>query len=236
MTEPATEQTEKAPTKTAVEKAAEKPMGATQRRDLAKLIDNDFDSIKGDIGVFVNELKMNRLRQIEEEFAGQEERARQVQREWHEFAAGLRRQADDWLTQKRAEGFIISGEGSYGRDQPVVTNNIKVSVPAKDRAIKDVDNLVSHQKMTAMQALERKRIQMQRDLLLEGLVSSRAKELLAGMPDPREMISDILANARQAGIGGPVLQQIEGVVERHDHGDPQRVYVGEILDEDDVDA
>jgi len=228
MTEQAgTERTEKAPAK-----VVEKPMGATQRRDLAKLIDNDFESLKGELGVFANQLKIQRERQIEEEYEEQERQARQVEAEWNAFGADLRRQADEWMRRKREEGYQIGYGGRYGDEQAIKIGSIKVTVPAKERALKDVDNIVNHQKMTALQALERQRLQLQRDVLLDGLISTKARELLDKMPNPRELLAQVMQGAQEAGlIPARRVQQIEGGVQvRHGHDDPQAVYIGEILE------
>lgn len=232
-TETTTEQTEKAPTKEVV-RTTEKPMGVQQRRDLAKLIDNDFESLFGELDVFANELRLRRHRQIEEEYREREEQARQVVAEWGAFTAGLRGQCDEWLARKRAEGFAAGG-GRYG-GAPYNFNSIEVSVPEKERALKEVDNLVAHQKMTARQSLERQRLAMQRDILLDGLGSGKARELLDKMPNPRELLAQVMEAARESGlvpreVQGASVQAIEGGVQvRYDHGDPQAVYIGEVME------
>lgn len=232
-------QTEKAPT-TEVSKTKEvatpvqKPMGATQRRDLSKLIDGEFESLKGELNVFANQLKIRRHQEIEAQFEEQERDGRRVEAEWLEFAQGLRRQADEWLRGKREEGFVVTASGRYGGDQPISVNPITVGLPAKERAIREADNIVTHQKMTAVQGLERQRLQLQKDLLLDGLVSDKAKEFLSKMPNPRELLAQVMQGAREAGlapIDAPRVQQIEGGVQvHHDHGDQQAVYIGEVME------
>ena len=231
MTEPATEKA----TGKAEKTPAPKPMGAQQRRDLGKLIDAEIESLKGELNVFANELSMRRDREIEEEFEEQERQARAVEAEWLNFAQGLRRQADEWLQRKRNEGFYISGAGRYGDSQPITINSIKITVPAKERAKKDAQNIVSHQKMTAMQGLERQRLALQKDVLLDGLVSDKAKEFLSRMPNPRELLAQVMEGAREAGLTPrPIpqvqVQAIEGGVQVHHAHDEQAIHIGEILD------
>lgn len=213
-----------------------KPMGAQQRRDLGKLIDAEIESLKGELNVFANELKLRRAQEIEEQYEEQERAARAVEAEWLNFSQGLRRQADEWMARKREEGFFISGAGRYNDSQPLVINSIKITVPAKERALKDADNIVAHQKMTALQGLERQRLALQKDVLLDGLVSDKAKEFLQRMPNPRELLAQVMEGAREAGlvpraVRGAHVQQIEGGVQvRHAH-DEQAVVIGEVLDQ-----
>jgi len=233
-TTPAT--TEKTPGKRA-EVAKAKPMSATQRRDVQKLIDGEFEALKGDLGVFTNQLRIERARQIEEQFAERERQARQVEAEWQVVSAELRERADAWVRAKRDEGYTITARDRYGNGVYCSFSPITVSIPEKDRALKEADNIVSHQKMTAIQALERQRLTMQKDVILDGLVD-QAKDLLAKMPNPRDLIAQILQGAREQGLAianPPTIQQIEGEVQiRHDHGDQQAVYIGEVVDPADV--
>lgn len=234
MSEPATEKavakTEKTP--------PPKPMGVQQRRDLAKLIDAEIDSLKGELNVFANELKLRRHQEIEEQFRAQEAEARAIEAEWMAYAEGLRQQGEAWLRERRERGFTVSNS-RYG-GSPISINQISVTVPAKDRALTEVDNIVAHQKMTAVQGLERQRLALQKDVLLDGLVSDKAKEFLGRMPDPRTLLAQVMDGAREAGLRplrAANVQQIEGGVQvRHAH-DEQALHIGEVLDpeEEDVD-
>lgn len=232
----ATETPEKAPA-TKTKEIAPKPLSVTQRRDLGKLVDNNFEALKGELRVFANQLKIERERVINEEYAEREQQARQIEQDWRTFVAGLRTQCDEWIRARRDDGWTVevSTRQSYDRQPSYAFGNIQVTVPEKERAIKEVDNFVEHQRMAALQALERQRLGLQQDILLDGLVSDKAREFLNRMPDPRSVLADIMTNAQRAGLTlTPVreVQQIEGGVDVHHAHDDARIVIGVIEDPD----
>lgn len=233
-----TEATEKAPAKKEDKPQKQRHLTVTEKRDLAKLIDNDFEALRGEMQVFANELKRNRLTEIEGQVRGREEEARAALAEWRAVRAQCYELVDQFRRRWQDQGFRVGAESNrYGdRNQMIsMVDNVAVTVPEKDEALNNVANDVDHQYHKARTELERQRLQLQRDLLLTGLVSEEAQRLMAKMPDPRVMLLGAIRaanNPRLAAIEAVAAQQVGGeVAEPPVQQEEQRVHIPEVLDQ-----
>lgn len=218
MTENATEATEKTSGKKAEQKT--RPMGVQEKRDLAKLIDNDFQALRNEMEVFAGELERNRLQEIEAQYAEREEQAREAMAEWREIRQRCYDMVDEFKNRWQDRGFRMTSQSpdrlrrGYGEEVRMIAmaDHIYALVPEKETALNNVQNDVRHQMQKAKTDLERSRITLQRQLLLTGLISEEAQKLLAQMPDPRGLLINAIQASGNRGllaIDAVAVQQVE---------------------------
>lgn len=231
-----TEVTEKAPAKRERTDPRKRPLGVTERRQLEKLIDNDFQALKNQMKVFANDLKRQRKEEIEAEYRGQEAIIAEAQHAWHELRRELRQRVDEFILRYTTQGFRVQS-GRYG-DQRLVNfaDTFELVIAQKETRLNEVGNDVEHQYMKAHNELERQRLAIQRELLLTGLVSDQAEQILKKMPDPRQVLLDAVRasnNPRLAAIEAAVVQEIgERQEERpvHHAHDERPVHIPEVVE------
>jgi hypothetical protein len=191
--------------------AAPKAMSATERKMVKEIIDGDFDRLRREVDMHCAELARRKSVEFTERWAGLQEACRQAERDWQQLQADIRTRVNAFLDRKRDEGLRISVRYndppvSFGRE--VVFTSI-----ARENAETEFNNQMERAKMIARNALDNQRSQIQREIVLTGIVSGQAKDFIDSQPDPREvMVKALGGNPDLAQIFN--LQVVEGQVTR----------------------
>lgn len=210
---------------------APKPMNSIERKALKEIIDGDFTVLRSEVKVYAGELTAAQQRRIEAEYVEADALCTQAEIEWNQLRRELTDRADRFFQEKRQLGLGVSIANNYRSTSDAFSASPVTFTPrAKTSAISSIKNDVDHQVMKALNELDRQRLAMQREVLLTGLVTGGAKDLLDKMPDSRQVLFDALQeNPRLAAIQAVATQQVEG---RHAIEAPveARIHIPEVVE------
>lgn len=177
------------------DKAKTRVLGITEKKQLAKLIDSDYDLLKADVVQYGAELTRQRTIEVNAQYADKEMLTEPFRMEWNTLRERWRTEYVAFLERCRAEGLTAKAAGGGYGSELFSAKAAVFEIPGREHAIKEVANEVKHTLDRARHALEKKRMESQRNLLTHGGLPPEARELLAAMPDPREVL---LAAMQQA--------------------------------------
>lgn len=228
------------PEKIAEEAAAKAPsrapkakvLGITEKKQIEKYINSDYDLLIADLNQYKTELVRAKTLEVNEQYANMEDTARQFQEEWARMRQRFADEVAEFRGRVREAGMNASTRG-FGRDSMVTTSAVDFEITGKNEALKQVESEVRYVIERARHALERKRGETLRALIMSGGVPDEAKQLVASLPTAQEVLLAamqerpgsmrlLLGAAMQEQQGQVVIQQdgdtVEGLV-IHDETD-----------------
>lgn len=172
-----------------------RPLGITEKKEIAKIIDADFALLTGDIKQYAAELTRQRTQEVETEFADRAAETDVYRLRWEEMRTRWRAEYDTFRAACREDNLIIKSEDRYGSNRDILsTSPIAFEIRGRAEALSEIKNEVDHVIKRAMHALEKKRMEAQRNLLMHGGLPQAAQDLLGAMPDPREVLLAAMDN------------------------------------------
>lgn len=170
-------------------------MGITEKRQLEKLVVQDYDVLGKEMDQYTAELIRTRQQEINEEFANRQGDIEDLTREWDELRARWQAEYRDFCTRVRERGLGIGADRYNGGRDLLSTGHASFTVPGKQQALDDVERDVKIQMRRAKTALERKKVETIRQILVAGL-AEEATKLLTSMPDPRELVVQAMRDSQ----------------------------------------
>lgn len=164
-----------------------RPLTATASRALAKLIDNDFENLVNEIIQHAEELEGQAEVKVKAEWEEKSRQAKKFKQAGLAAVGKYRQERERVLSQAREAGFEVSfPEFRYSAD------DVEVTVRGLDVAVRAARQKVQVERRRVLSAVERKRLEAQRKVLL-ATVTDEAEALLAALPSAREVFSQVLA-------------------------------------------
>jgi molecular chaperone GrpE (heat shock protein) len=188
-----------------------KPLGITEKKQIEKYINSDYDLLIADLKQYRTELVRARTMEINEQFAAVEGQANAVMEAWVEVRDQCREAFRAWQDNATQQGFTIKRDRF---NNLLEMNRPAITIEGKERALREVEQEVDYVISRAKHALERKRGETLRALIMSGGVPEEAKALVEGLPSAQ----DVLLAAMQERPGatrlllGAAMQQQQGQV------------------------
>jgi hypothetical protein len=175
---------------------AQKSMGPMEKRALEKLVNADYEVLAREMTQYAAELTRARHREIEAEFANRGEDVAQFNAEWDALRHRWQDEFREFQSRVRDAGLTIRpNRDGYGNRELFSTTSAVFDIPGKSTALDNIKRDVDLQMARAKTALERKRVETNRAILIAGL-AEEATALLTKMPDPRELVVQALQESQ----------------------------------------
>lgn len=198
-----------------------KPLGITEKKQIEKYINSDYDLLIADLKQYKTELVRARTMEINEQFAQAEAQTTATMDAWATMRDQCLTAFRAWKEEAENQGFTVKRD-RYGSSNSLIDINRPVlSIEGKERALREVEQEVDYVISRAKHALERKRGETLRALIMSGGVPEEAKALVQGLPSAQ----DVLLQAMQERPGatrlllGAAMQQQQGNVVVQQDGD-----------------
>ena len=161
-----------------------KPLTATERKSLERLVDNDYEALKGEIRAHAQKAIAEEKARVKEEFAT---RVGDVDTAQQELQTLTDTYEDAKTELERAYNADKSELISRWRGRSIIYTSSRYekdnfTYEGLQNALNQVDEEVGTRLNEAIRRAERGRIDAQRKVLLGGLASPQALELVASIP------------------------------------------------------
>lgn len=161
-----------------------RPLNATQSRNLEKLVDADFKSVKTEIDDTIRREITAAKARVEEEWKARGTSVSDWTEKADKLVAKQRKARKDLSDEAKAAGVnLIWSSGRYGE------NVFSVQVAGLDEALRKAEVEVRERGRDVLNALERAQLQAQRKVLVAS-ITAQAEEILASIPDAKTLLSE----------------------------------------------
>jgi hypothetical protein len=189
-----------------------KALGITEKKQIEKLINADYDLLIKDLTQYKVELVRQRTVEVNTQFAELDGIAAGLHEEWVAMKERFQTEFGEWK-QRCLQAGITVGESrrSYGSgllDMP----RPDYKITGKERALREIEDDVNIVISRAKHALDKKRSEAIRALIMHGGIPEEARALIGSLPDPKETILEAMQQtprllALTQGRQAPVVQQ-----------------------------
>lgn len=186
----------------------EKPMTATERKALEKLIDGDFDALDRDLQQMAVEARAKAEEDVRESFAPRSQMVVDAQEELNTLTDEYNDDTNTLQRRFRDDKFALIARW---KEQDVIWQDKKSNYGAGavegftfdglDDAITNSNRQVNAELSNARRVLEKERTKAQREVLLGGLVSSQARALIEGIPSATALFAAAMEERKELESG-----------------------------------
>lgn len=220
MTTPTPEQVaEEAAAKAPDRTVKQKALTVTEKKQIEKLINADFDLLIQDLAQYKREIIRAKTLEVNAKYADREEGINVLTEEWRLLRERMNAMVHDFRESIRERGYTISTRG-FGRDM-YSANPVTFDINGKDQELRQIEEEAGHIIARAKHALERKRSDAIRNLLMSGGVPEEARQIMGNMPTAQDTILEALNQnpGQSLRLLGAAVQQQQAQVRVQQDGD-----------------
>lgn len=157
-----------------------KPLGASQRKALKDLVENDFSALRAEINQFADDMARQKREEIQADYAARGADQTDFLARGRKLMNDYRVGCDQLTLEASRAGVELKMPGIYTRD-------IETKVNGLNTAIKLAEAEVDAERKRALNSLERARLTAQRKVLMSG-VNEEALAILDTIPNARDLM------------------------------------------------
>ena len=161
----------------------QRPLNATQGRNLQKIVKNDFERLRSELNLYRQEEMVRREKEIRESFRISPEAKEALEADINALNAEYRNRAEALKARARAMGLMISN-GLAPAHSHVTFSEEKVLAE-----IQRMQNEVRQEVAIALQTAETKFYEAERMVLL-ATITGQAERILAGIPTSQQLVAE----------------------------------------------
>jgi hypothetical protein len=166
----------------------DKPLNASQRKNLKDLVDNDFLALRAEIDQFADDMAQQKRSEIRGEWADRGASADDFVRRARDLMKVYQDATDALVIEARAAGVELD-VAEFAQYQK---GDVSAKVPRLDTAVKDAEREVEADRRRALNTLERARLTAQKKVLMAG-VDPQALGILQTIPNARDLMLEAAA-------------------------------------------
>lgn len=166
-----------------------RPLSQAAARNLQKLIENDFQTLRQEMTEMTNEIKKAKTKEIR---AGATPEATEaILKQAQDLVASAQAQFNALVAQAKAKGITLKMPAfAYGANAPSVQND------ELERRVQLAINEADQELHSATVILRRKELEAQRRVLIAS-ITGEAEEILKSMPDARGLMMEAAAEREE---------------------------------------
>lgn len=156
-------------------------LNASERKALKDVVDNDFSMLRQEIRAMSADIKAQRRREVEQEWADRKAATKAYERKVHKAVASFNKKMADMRGEARDAGIELA-------TPRLETYGIKAEVKGFAEAMREADAEVQRDEDRALMTLERQRLEAQRQVLLTGVSGEVAQTVLGAIPSAQTLM------------------------------------------------
>jgi hypothetical protein len=168
-------------------------LNASERKALKDVVDNDFSMLKSEMRAMGADMKAQRRREVEAEWAERRASLKTFEAKARKALHRTQKALRDIQTDASAAG--------VGMVLPHITSEVRAEVKGFEQALRQADEQVERELERALLTLERQRLTAQRQVLLTGVSGEVAQKVLGAIPDAQTLMVEAAKASAAAQIG-----------------------------------